>query len=176
MNRVSRRDARAKEGLDVAGLMDMDLKSRSNGRDQGCLGHPLEEFEKLIGDLKDILAFLVGLLKKLIDGGVDGAHQPLDPLILVMGSNGQEPLPVDWMLGGLALGKEACMPGNGLLFDHNLQMFGKGPDQTGLVAVGRGDGVAVMIEGDKTGFTDRGRQLTVRGVSDPGKRLEFLLF
>ena len=152
MNGVNRGDVGTKEGLDITCLMDLDLQGGSNGRDQGFLRHSLEELKELMGDLKEILVFLLGLLKKLIDGRIDGPHQALDSLILVMGSNGQEPLPMDWMLGGLALGQEACMSGDHLLVNHNLQMFRKGPDEAGPVTVGRGDGVAIMIEGDETGF------------------------
>src|SRR5512139_2986199 len=68
------------------------------------------------------------------------------------------------------------MSGNDLLFDKNLQVIGKGPNQAGAAAARGRDRVAVLIEGDKTRFADRGRDLTIRRVRDPREALELLLF
>jgi len=71
VDRVSRTRARAKEALEVGDLVDLDLQGAPNGGDQGGLRHPLEELEKLIGDRNNVLAFLGGVLKKLIDNRMD---------------------------------------------------------------------------------------------------------
>src|SRR5512139_1389020 len=176
VDRVSRTRAGAKEALEVGDLIDLDLQGTPNGRDQGGLRHPLEELEKLIGDLMGLLALLCGVLDKLIESRVDRTHQAFDPLLLIPRGHGQESFPVDRMLDRLTLCQKTAMAANELVFKEDLQVVGEGPDQAGSAAVGGRDRVAVLIEGDKARFADRGRDLTIGRVRDPRKGLEVLLF
>ncbi len=68
------------------------------------------------------------------------------------------------------------MPGNDFVIEDDLQMLREGANQTGAIAMGRRHQITVLIEGDKTRFSDRSRHLGAREVRDLGNPLEFLLF
>lgn len=163
---------RGEQALEIAGAVDMEGEGGLDGGDEGGFGRAAEESEEVIGEGLGVLALMVRIVQKEIDGGVHGTEELFNSLGLVEGSDSEEAFAVERGLDGLGLGEETFVGGDEFVPDEDLDPEGIDAEEAGAVAVRRGDGVTVGFEGDEGGFGDGGGDLAAGFVGELGEGLE----
>jgi hypothetical protein len=69
----------------------------------------------------------------------------------------------------------SSMESDPISFDHHFEMVRIGEDLTRALGTGGGDGIAIGLKLDKTGFADGGQDDPIGAIGNRWKGLEFFL-